>query len=78
MSSREVWILAVESIVDCALCQNLESVLARLERIHDEKLVVLRDDVDRVRGYKHRFLRVEESDALLAMEIAVARDSPGR
>jgi hypothetical protein len=54
--------------VDCTLCQRLESELGRLERLHAEKMGILRTNAGRVRRGEYSLLRIAESDVRLDLE----------
>jgi hypothetical protein len=58
---------------DCDLCRELESELARLERIHAEKLGALRASRETARADEYRRLRAAESEARIDVDLAKRR-----
>jgi hypothetical protein len=69
---RAAFLLAVQSVMDCLLCQHLESELGRLGRTHAAMAGVLQEIDEGFRSKRHRSLRIAESDSRLNLEIARA------
>ena len=63
---------ALQSAMDCTLCQHLESELGRLVGAHAEKARMREDNWQGARSGEHSLLRSAENDAMLKMEIARA------
>ena len=64
--------MALQSAVDCEICQRLAFEFARLQDIHTETLDNLQANANRVRRDEYRRLKILESDARLELEISRA------
>ena len=55
--------------MDCIVCRRLEAEVIRLERLHAEKLGIMRASFS-VHGEIYSRLRIAESDARLDLDLA--------